>query len=163
MDKKTGRLLAYVSVAAVAVVVVVVSFLLLQQPLPASTVNKNPGTSPGTNNPGSPTSSPSSGGTSPTSPPSTAPPPENNGKGKGNGHLVPKGWDNANCADASQKAHAYGLKARCGMQDTFGELKKLGLAGSVEGPSLVGNVLTRTSDPGNSGAHRSDNSRPWSI
>ncbi len=90
--------------------------------------------------------------------------------GGGNGNIVPPGWAHAACP-----AHAkgYGVRARCEMNMTYGELKKEG--GSLPPPSSmtsnaalkaakVGNdnsAWIRDAAPGNSGGHRSDNARQW--
>ena len=92
------------------------------------------------------------------------------GGGGGNGNIVPPGWAHAACPS---QAKGYGVRARCEMNMTYGELKKEG--GSLPPPSTMtlnaarlvakngnGNsAWLRASDPGNSGGHRSDNARTW--
>lgn len=86
--------------------------------------------------------------------------------GGGNGNQVPPGWAHAACPS---QAKGWGVRARCEMNMTYGELKKEGL--TLPPPSTLtanaakkgadNSAWLRTSDPGNSGDHRSDNARQW--
>lgn len=86
----------------------------------------------------------------------------------GNGHQVPPGWSHARCPDVPAHAKAYGMRARCEFNMTYGEMKKQGLTfppttpATVDSlPSRQANAQTRTADPGNSSDHRSDRARTW--
>lgn len=92
------------------------------------------------------------------------------GGGSGNGHQIPPGWAHAACPDVPQHAPAHGVHARCDNQETWGQMKKEGNAGSVANTAetpltplekIRANAASRTSDPGNSGSHRSTNARSW--
>lgn len=87
----------------------------------------------------------------------------------GNGNIVPPGWAHAACPNVPSQAPAFGVRARCEFNMTYGEMKKEGLTFTSE-PSLTPNAalrandhsaLMRASDPGNSGDHRSDNARQF--
>jgi hypothetical protein len=87
----------------------------------------------------------------------------------GNGNHVPPGWAHAACPDVPHHAKAYGVRARCEFNMTYGEMKKEHLTFTAQ-PALTPNAALRANehsawmraaDPGNSGDHRSDNSRQF--
>ncbi len=83
----------------------------------------------------------------------------------GNGNIVPPGWAHAACPHLPPRAVAHGVIARCEYNMTYGEMKKQGLADTAQAPAAppgaAMGAVTRTSDPGNSGEHRSSRARDW--
>ncbi len=95
----------------------------------------------------------------------------------GNGNIVPPGWSHAACPDLPDQAKAYGVRARCEFNMTYGEMKKEGLTFLSQQAALQAalqslkpnaalhandnSAFLRVSDPGNSGDHRSDNARQF--
>lgn len=81
----------------------------------------------------------------------------------GNGHHVPPGWAHAACPE---QAKGNGVRARCDLGETYGQMKKeqkatLGESALRTPPPFSHAAALRMSDPGNSGAHRSDSARIW--
>lgn len=88
----------------------------------------------------------------------------------GNGNIVPPGWAHANCPTLPDQAKAFGVRARCEFNMTYGEMKKQGLTFTSDQATLSQNAvlrangnsaLLRSTDPGNSGDNRSANARQW--
>ncbi len=75
--------------------------------------------------------------------------------GSGNGHQVPPGWAHAKCPDLPEQAKAYGVRARCLYNETYGQYKKEGgSAGPLTKAHGSLQVAADTSSPGKSGSHR---------
>jgi len=88
----------------------------------------------------------------------------------GNVNIVPPGWAHAACPDLPEQAKAWGVRARCEFNMTYGEMKKQGLTftarpGTAATSEILqandNSALLRAAAPGNSGAHRSGNSRQF--
>lgn len=87
----------------------------------------------------------------------------------GNGNQVPPGWAHAHCPDLPEQAKAYGVRARCEFNMTYGQMKKEGLTFTAKPMAAAGttlhpsdhSALLRASAPGNSGDHRSSHSRQF--
>jgi len=182
MESKRKQLAVYSSIAGVGIVIVIVGILLLNQPLQTATPENPPAENPPTTPPETPpTESPAESPpstTPPSSPPSTTPGEEPESPPPpplGNGNIVPVGWSTAKCPELRENAVAHGLRARCEHAATYAALKKAGLvpppgSGATSSvtnpggntPNGVGtNAWSRTSDPGNSGEHRSSHGRQW--
>jgi hypothetical protein len=101
MDKIWKKALAIGGGVGVAVIIVVVLFLLLSN----VTIRSTPASVP--------TQPPGGGGDTPAG--ANCP---------GNGHACPHGWANAACHDPPDHARAYGLRARCESNMTWGATKK---------------------------------------
>ncbi len=79
--------------------------------------------------------------------------------GSGNGHQVPPGWAHAKCPDVPDRAKAYGVRARCLYNETYGQYKKEGgSAGPLTGAHASLQAASDTSSPGKSGNHRNSHS-----
>ncbi len=102
MDKIWKKALAIGGGVGVAVIIVVVLFLLLSNVTIRSTPAPLPTQPPG-----------GGGGDTPSG-----------ANCSGNGHACPHGWANAACHDPPDHARAYGLRARCESNMTWGETKK---------------------------------------
>ncbi len=79
----------------------------------------------------------------------------------GNGNRVPPGWAHAACPSVPDQAMANGVRARCVLGMTWGEAKKQNLGYTGQAVVYAPNYFLVRLAPGNSGEHRSENSRTW--
>ncbi len=77
----------------------------------------------------------------------------------GNGNQVPPGWAHAACPTVPDQAPAHGVRTRCELNMTYGQWKKENPGNA--GPVYVPGWAVDANAPGNSGSHRSGNSRTW--